>query len=103
MVQRRLGVEDERIVSKVVKVAVLLEGGDDHPIEREGQQHRKNSQNDHLQQRRPPGADSGSAHQATSARWAIRNISHATITRSGTRNNETAAPAARSLPRIPVK
>jgi hypothetical protein len=103
VLERRLFVEDERIILEVIEVPRALEARDEHPIEREGEQDGEDGENRPVKraERQLPRADA--RHQVTSVRCAERSISQATATSSGTRKIEIAAPSARSPPRIPVK
>src|SRR5262249_21383112 len=98
VLQGRRQVEDERVVLDVVQIGRLLEAGDRHPDEGEGQERGEDEEH-------PPAQDpcGEPAHHTTSARWATRSMSQATSARMGTRKTEMAAPSARSEPRMPVK
>src|SRR6266853_1863946 len=90
-------VEDPGDVPRVecadVEVAVLLERGEQHPVEREpGEGH----------EARCRGIERHALHRApTSARRASRSIATATTTRNGTRNTAIAAPWPKSAPSTP--
>ena len=103
VLERRLLVEDERVVPQIVKIAGPLEARDQHPVEGEGEQDGEDGEHRPVERPECQLARADAGHHTTSARCADRSISQATATSSGTRKIEMAAPSARSLPRIPVK
>src|SRR2546422_10138826 len=62
------GVKEERVVLHRVEIEVLLEAGDQHPIERESQQDRKRPQRKDVDDVAPDAARTSLGHQFTSAR-----------------------------------
>src|SRR5258708_5965016 len=102
MIERRREVEEKGIVLDGVEVDVLLERGDQHPEKGKRQRDGEDDQHENVQSLDAGFAERAASHHTTSARCATRSIRYATATSTGTRKSEIAAPAARSLPAIPV-
>src|SRR5262249_2994551 len=104
VLERRREVEPEGVVLDRVEVDVLLERRDQHP--EEGEREKPREEHEHGDVQEPRGDPSPPRARArvhtTSARCARRSIRYATSTSTGTRKSEMAAPAARSLPAMPV-
>src|SRR6202047_3938503 len=102
VIERGREIELEGIVLDRVEVDVLLERGDQHPVKRKRQQHHERRQRCELRSAGTEFAPIPSRHYVTSARCAARSMKYAIRTRTGMRNNDIAAPAAKSLSWLPV-
>src|SRR6266446_8198952 len=74
MCQGGLGVKDERIVLHGVEVDVLLEAGDEHPVERESERDGEDSDHQNMDEFAAEAAGKVEMHQVTSARCAMRSM-----------------------------
>src|SRR5262249_10818400 len=97
-------VVDERVVAALQEVAGALEGGDEHPVEREGGEERERADDAGVGRASSRPSDPAPAvHQITSVRRAMRRKTTATASSIGNRKTAMAAPSARSPPWMPVK
>ena len=74
MIKSRLGIKKEGVVLHRVKIEILLEASDQHPIERESQQDRKSGQHENVDELAPEAPGNSFGHQFTSARCATRSM-----------------------------
>jgi len=74
MFQGGLGVKDKRVVLHGVEIDVLLEAGDEHPVERESQSDGEDGNHQNVDEFAAEAAGKIEMHQVTSARCAMRSM-----------------------------